>query len=155
MLRTAVAVVRRKMRGSPSSSSTASVVSETWTVTVCPGVGAAEGQLLAADHDHAAVRGPTLNADRLGGGSRRRPSRPVPAEPAHLLVAERVWPDPEQLAALEVEENQRVGLDPDADLAAAEDLRGQDDVSAEADQPGFGDDPLDLDRRTMFDRRQG
>src|SRR3954447_15803230 len=70
----------------------------------------------------AAVRGPALHADRLGGGSRWRPGRPVPAKPADLLVGERVRADPEQLAASEVEEHHDVRLDPDADLTAADNL---------------------------------
>jgi hypothetical protein len=35
-----------------------------------PGVDAAEGDLLADDHDHAGVAGPPLDGDRLGGGAR-------------------------------------------------------------------------------------
>ena len=70
------------------------------------------------------------SVDGLGGGG------PVPAEPDDLVVAERVRPHPQQRTAVEVVEHDRVGLDPDADPAAAEDLRGMSRSIAAADHPG-------------------
>lgn len=119
------------------------------------GVDAAEGDLLTADHDHAAVRGPALEPDRLGRGPRRWPGGPVPTVPADLLRAEGVRPNPAQLSAVRSKNIQRVGLDPDADLTAAEDLLRQDLAAAEADQPVSGDNPFDLNSDAFLDRCSG
>ena len=69
-------------------------------------------------------------------------------------MAERVGPDAEQLAGVEVVEHQRVGLDPDPDLASAEDLRGEQDLTAAGDGAAAGDDSFDLDRTIGIERGQ-
>ena len=85
-----------------------------------------------------------------GGG----PAGRFPREPADLLEAEGVGPGPEQVTAVEVVDHEQVGLDPDPDPLATEDLRGDQDVSAEGDGPAVGDDPFDLDYVAGLDRRQ-
>ena len=107
MLRTGWLVVRRTTRVSPSSSSIARVVSETCTVTVWCRWIAAEGDLLAGDHDHAGVRGPALHPDRFGRGPGRWPGRAGAAQPDGLAGVERVGSGAQQLAGVEVEEQQR------------------------------------------------
>jgi hypothetical protein len=49
-----------------------------------------------------------------------------------------------------VVEHQRGGLNADANELAAEDLRGEQAVRAEADQAAAGDRPLRLDRLAVF-----
>jgi hypothetical protein len=66
-------------------------------------------------------------------------------------MAERVGPHTQQLAGVEVIEHDRVGLDPDADLAAAEDLRGEQYLAAQNDGAAAGDDAFDLDRIAGLD----
>ena len=61
-----------------------------------------------------------------------------------MVETERVGPGPQQLAAVQVVEQQQVGLDPDPDSAAAEDLRGQDDVLAQRHAPGPVDGAFDF-----------
>ena len=69
-------------------------------------------------------------------------------------MAERVGSDLEQFTAVEVIEHDPACLHPDADPAAAEDLRGA-HVSAEGDRAVFVDDAFDLDRIPVFDRGSG
>ena len=70
---------------------------------------------------------------RIGSvdGCGRRPGRAGATQLADLGRGERVGPDPQQVAGVGVEEQQRVLLDPDGHPPAAEDLRGQDDVLAQ------------------------
>ena len=78
-----------------------------------------------------------------GGGPAGRTAAQVPG----LVGVSGFGPGAQQFAGLEVEEHQRVRLDPDPDLAAGEDLRGQHHVPAQGHRAGAGDDPFDLDRR--------
>ena len=124
MLRTGVVVVRRTTRVSASSSSTARVVSDTCTVTVCPARARPRANLLAADHDHAGGAGASLHPDRLGRRPGRWPGGAGAAQPGHLGGGERVGPGAQQYPGGRVVEHQRVLLDADADQLSAEDLRG-------------------------------
>jgi hypothetical protein len=56
-----------------------------------PGVDAAEGDLLADDHDHAGVAGPALDGDRLCGRARGRPGGAGAAQQPGLVPGQR-WP---------------------------------------------------------------
>jgi hypothetical protein len=102
----------------------------------------AEGELLAADHDDAGVGGAALHPDRLGGRPWGWPGGSAAAQPAGLVHGQRVRPDPEQFAGVEVVEHQRGGFDPDPDPAAAEHLRGHQHVAGQGHGAAAGDDPF-------------
>ena len=66
-------------------------------------------------------------------------ARPGSPQPGGLIWGERVGPGAQQHPGGGVVEHQRGGLDADAGELAAEDLRGQQAVGAEADQAAAGD----------------
>lgn len=155
MLRTGVVVVRRTTRVSASSSSIASVVSETANCDGLPGVAAAQGDLLPADHDDAGGAGAALDPDGLHRRPWRWPGWPGAAQAAGLFAGQRVGPGAQQDPGLGIVEHQRVFLDADADQLAAEDLRGEEPVGAEADQAAAGDRALNLQGLAVFRRGSG
>src|SRR4051794_19277990 len=75
-------------------------------VFVCP----AERDLLAADHHHPGVGGPSLDPDRFGRGSVRWFCRADATQSSDLVGSEWVLPGPQKLAGLEVVEHQHAGL---------------------------------------------
>ena len=119
-----------------------------------PGVDTAEGDLLPGDHDGAGAAGHPLGDDGCMRGLRGWASGAGAAQAAGLIPGQRAGPGPQQLPGLGIEEHQRSFLDPHTDLAAAEDLRGQDVTIGQVDGAVFADDPVHLDRRTRFSGRQ-
>jgi hypothetical protein len=71
-----------------------------------------------------------------------------------LFCGQRVVAGAQQLAGGQVVEHQRGWLDPDADPAAAEDLRGEQLAPGQADQADAGNAAFDLDGVAVLDRRQ-
>src|SRR5262245_45661415 len=146
MLRTGLVVVRRTTRVSVSSSSMARVVSETAMLRVCP----AWVRPRAIFWPQTTIT-PVALARRCtrtgsdGGRAGRGPGGTGAAQPGHLGRGERVGPGAQQHPGDGVVEHQRGGLDADAGQLAAEDLRGEQPVGAEADQATAGHWPLEFD----------
>lgn len=145
---------RRTTRVSASSSAIARVVSGDGDGDGLRGVDSAEGDPLPADQDDAGGASAALHSDGFGGGSRWRSGRACAAQPGGLLPGQWVGPGAQQLAGSEVVVHQRGGLDADADLAAAEDLGGEQAAGAEQDQPTAGDQALVFYGLAVGDRWQ-
>ena len=114
-----------------------------------PSVGAAQSDLLPADHDHAGSGG--VHCTRMGGrGGGGRGGRHAAGPPER---GERLGPGARQHPGGVVIEHQGGGLNADADQLAGG-VRGEQAVWAEADQAAAGHRPLDLDRLALFAGRQ-
>jgi hypothetical protein len=146
-------VVRRMVRVS-SSSSIASVCSETWTVTVRPAWmrPSATGWRQTVITPVALTRRWTVTGSAAGAWWRAGGARAL--QPSRVFGGQRVGAHAQQLARVGVQEHQRVRFDADDHGAAAEDLGGEHLAAAEADQAAVVDGAVDLDRRAGFGRRQ-
>lgn len=103
-----------------------------------PTVLSPESDLLPSDHDHAAIRRPTLDTDRLGRRPRDRPDRTLALQPDASCVL-RVRPGPQQFAGCRVEEQRRLAvLDIDPNAPASKNFGGGHRVAAQVHAPVAG-----------------
>jgi hypothetical protein len=146
-------VVRRTVRVS-SSSSMASVCSDTWTRTARPAWTRPSETRWRQTVITPVVLTRRWTVTGLGPGPRRWTGGPGALEPERLLRRERVGAHAQQLARLRVEEHQRLRLDADDHGPSAEDLGRGHLAAGQGDDAALVDRAVDLDRRSILGRRQ-
>jgi hypothetical protein len=147
-------VVRRTVRVS-SSSSMASVCSDTWTRTARPAWTRPSETRWRQTVITPVVLTRRWTVTGLGPGPRRWTGGPGALEPERLLRRERVGAHVRQLARLRVEEHQGLRLDADDHGPSAEDLGRGHLAAGQGDDAALVDRAVDLDRRSILGRRSG